>query len=374
MKTAMLYLLSGCLLIALAMTGSSQPHEDRDISDDLFCGECHRCDAPTEENPCLRTCPRDKVERQQSYDPEVGPDIVVLDLLENEYEAVHFSHKLHAEMSAMGHSCLDCHHFNDPNRITACKECHPPGISSENIRQPGLKGAYHRQCLGCHQEWTGASQCEVCHAKKGSEVAGDHELITPRPGRRFAQLEEPDIKVWESTYGGGTIVTLHHRNHTEKYGIECAACHHQEGCSFCHSQNERRDLEDVRHSEEALHAICNTCHEEMSCKQCHMKEIAEEFSHDRTGWPLKAYHAKLKCTSCHGNPYHFTKPSGRCSACHRGWASDSFDHSVTGLTLSESHIEIDCQDCHDPDNYMATPTCDECHEEDVSYPEFMPGD
>lgn len=298
--------------------------------------------------------------------------MVVMDELEKDYEPVIFSHKLHAEMSSMGHGCLDCHHFSDINRITSCSECHPVGISSENLRQPGLRGAYHRQCLSCHEEWAGESRCEVCHAKKTEGMAAEiADSTVPRPSRHYPELNEPDMKVWKSGYGGETIVTLHHRNHTELYGIECAACHHAEGCDFCHAQNKQQ--QPVRHSEAALHATCNACHEEMSCDQCHLKEIAPEFSHNRTGWPLKRYHSKVTCRACHGTPYHFTKPSSRCQACHHGWDAGSFDHSVTGVTLNEIHIEADCSDCHTTGDYSVTPTCSGCHDEDVTYPALLPG-
>jgi len=300
----------------------------------------------------------------------VGPDVVVIDELEDEYESVRFSHRLHAEMTAMDRGCQDCHHFQEVGGITACKKCHPPHIAEENLAQPGLKGAYHRQCLGCHQDWSHDTACDICHVKKDSDVAAPHPAMK-KPGSRFSGLVQPDKKVWHSTYGGGTVVTLHHKNHTEIYGIDCASCHHAEGCGSCHAREERTT--EVRHSEEALHGICNSCHAEMSCKQCHLQEEAPEFTHDRTGWPLKSYHQRLTCKRCHGNPYHFVKPASECSACHMGWTVGSFNHERTGFSLNEAHAEIACEECHAGRNFAVTPSCNSCHDNDITYPESLPG-
>jgi hypothetical protein len=331
------------------------------------CAECHVCSTPTLDDPCLRACPRPRATPQ---DIKMGPDEVIINEIESEYEPVKFSHRLHAEMTAMDRGCQDCHHFQEVGGITACKNCHPSHIADEHLEQPGLKGAYHRQCLGCHQDWSHDTQCDICHLKKGQKAPMPQADMN-KPGSRFAGLVQPEKKVWHSTYGGGTVVTLFHKNHTEKYGIDCAACHHAEGCGSCHAKDKETTTE-IRHTEEALHGICNTCHEEMSCNQCHLKSEAVAFSHDRTGWPLKSYH-QLSCRRCHGNPYHFNKPSKECNACHMGWAVGSFNHSHTGFTLNESHNEVACEECHVNRVYSVPPTCNSCHDDDITYPSSLPG-
>ena len=122
----------------------------------------------------------------------VGPDVVTLNELENDYEPVIFEHRRHAQMSAMGNECSNCHHYSEGGRITACKECHPAG-AAETMQQPGLKGAYHRQCMGCHDTWSGASDCDMCHDKKAvpgpTQVAGGE--TTAQPHRILQPLEQP---------------------------------------------------------------------------------------------------------------------------------------------------------------------------------------
>jgi hypothetical protein len=306
-------------------------------------------------------------------DLDKGPETVSLYELENEYDAVTFNHRLHAEMSAMGGECSNCHHFSEGGTISACKECHPTTGVEDHPRQPGLKGAYHRQCMKCHEEWSGVTSCEMCHAKKttpgspAKEMSGAYE----QKSRFFPLIEQPEKKVWRSSYGGGTVVTLFHKHHTERYGIECASCHHAEGCGSCHRQGST--TQEIRHSEEALHAICNSCHAEMSCTQCHLKQEAAEFTHDKTGWPLSANHVSLPCRSCHGKPTHFSKPSPVCNSCHAKWNRGNFDHSRAGLVLSEPHLEIDCQSCHADRDFNQVPACTECHGTDLSFPSSLPG-
>lgn len=300
------------------------------------------------------------------------PDNILINEIEREYQGVDFSHKLHADMTAMRNGCQECHHLQKTEEISACKQCHPAEVTGEQLNQPGLKGAYHRQCLGCHQEWSGETACEMCHAKKSSphDISVD-EHSTLRASR-LAPLDEPVKKVWNSEYGGGTVVTLHHRNHTEKYGVECAACHHQEGCGFCHGDQAKSQA--VRHSESAVHAICNACHAKMSCDQCHLASEAPEFSHDRTDWPLGKFHEQLACKRCHGAPNQFTKPTRNCNVCHARWIAATFDHKRTQFALSENHLNLDCESCHIERNFAMAPMCASCHEDDINFPSALPGE
>ena len=368
MKSALKIFWLIALVLGLAVLPASAQHPSGKVQ----CSQCHSCTAPTAGNPCLRSCPRPRVAQRELTK---GPETVVLNELEAEYEPVIFQHRLHADMSSMDVGCTDCHHFSDIGNISSCKTCHPADVAEENLKQPGLRGAYHRQCLGCHQEWSHETACEVCHVKKS---AGTPYAETPSPGtgfRRYSSLEEPKTKVWESSYGGGTKVTLHHQSHTDKYGIECASCHHAEGCKSCHSRGKDAagNTMSVRHSEEALHAICNQCHAEMSCDQCHLKTEAAEFSHDRTGWPLGSRHSRLACKTCHGNPNHFTKPSSDCNSCHAKWTTANFSHTRTGLALNETHREFDCTECHANRNFAVPPTCSNCHDKEIVFPAAIPG-
>ncbi len=121
-----------------------------------------------------------------------GPETVELDSLAQYYGPVTFDHAMHADLAE---SCADCHHHTtgtEPTNATcarchtesdeasaiACKDCHseqPFSAASlkeiENNPQlyhtgkPGLKGAYHQNCLGCHESMGGPTGCQDCHTR-----------------------------------------------------------------------------------------------------------------------------------------------------------------------------------------------------------------
>jgi Class III cytochrome C family len=79
--------------------------------------------------------------------------------------------------------CAGCHHQAKPGtRPAPCSACHTRRSSATRDR-PGLRAAYHRQCVGCHQKmgltkWLG---CETCHKKRPSNKAAGSR---PRGGVR----------------------------------------------------------------------------------------------------------------------------------------------------------------------------------------------
>jgi len=121
-------------------------------------------------------------------------DIIVLDNMAQYYEPVEFNHSMHVDLLG-NNSCATCHHHTvgtkliDENCLrchvgssetdsAACRDCHPIKRFSaeylaaveENIHlyhedKPGLKGAFHQRCLGCHKQMDAATDCMVCHAR-----------------------------------------------------------------------------------------------------------------------------------------------------------------------------------------------------------------
>lgn len=117
-----------------------------------------------------------------------APEQLVLDRLGKLYGPVHFDHQLHADYAA----CVECHHHttgappSDPHCLNchdgtqefsdvSCSSCHAADPYAETDRKstpevryhldiPGLKGAYHLSCLGCHQAvGAGPTECADCH-------------------------------------------------------------------------------------------------------------------------------------------------------------------------------------------------------------------
>ncbi len=120
------------------------------------------------------------------------PDQVSIDTMVKLFDSVEFDHAMHTDL---GEDCSVCHHHTTGTGTAdkRCVRCHadseeyvPVGCSSchvadpfsaENIQQkeldlyqfhidkPGLKAAYHWNCIGCHEEMDGPTDCQDCHAR-----------------------------------------------------------------------------------------------------------------------------------------------------------------------------------------------------------------
>jgi len=114
------------------------------------------------------------------------PETVTIDALADEYKPSEMPHrkivlKLVENMkgnslAAVFHdsplaTCQGCHH-NSPASATppSCQSCHGEPFQESRPGRPGLKAAYHAQCMDCHEEMQlekpAATDCTACHAKK----------------------------------------------------------------------------------------------------------------------------------------------------------------------------------------------------------------
>ncbi len=124
---------------------------------------------------------------------ESGPDSVELDILAELYEPVAFDHASHVDFA--DGNCAECHHHTTGGAPTdpKCLKCHTGGQEADSMvcqdchsakrfeaaylakieatpelyhnDKPGLKGAYHQNCMGCHQASGGPTGCQDCHAR-----------------------------------------------------------------------------------------------------------------------------------------------------------------------------------------------------------------
>jgi hypothetical protein len=112
------------------------------------------------------------------------PDSVTIDALANKYQPAVMPHrkivntlKTHIKNSKIatyfhgGESivCQGCHHHGSIGEKPAlCENCHGKPFNERDPHKPGLYGAYHQQCLGCHQNMNiqKPSDCVGCHAEK----------------------------------------------------------------------------------------------------------------------------------------------------------------------------------------------------------------
>jgi len=113
------------------------------------------------------------------------PETIVIDVLANEYMPSQFPHgkmvkaifgrveksdmakAFHGDQAGL---CMGCHH-NSPKTLEPpqCVSCHSKTGPGRDGR-PGLKGAYHGQCITCHQKMdvqsVAATDCAKCHEQK----------------------------------------------------------------------------------------------------------------------------------------------------------------------------------------------------------------
>lgn len=69
--------------------------------------------------------------------------------------------------------CAGCHHHSPMNaRPPACSRCHDAPFDARDLSRPGLKGAYHQQCVGCHRTMNikNFRDCTVCHKDKDAAM------------------------------------------------------------------------------------------------------------------------------------------------------------------------------------------------------------
>jgi Class III cytochrome C family len=112
---------------------------------------------------------------------EAFPDELTIKVLAAAYKPSKFPHrKIVARLALLSQKsklarhfhgspatlCAGCHHHSPANqKPPPCRSCH--GAKGDKTHdRPGLKTAYHRQCLGCHQRMGLKEQgCTDCHAK-----------------------------------------------------------------------------------------------------------------------------------------------------------------------------------------------------------------
>jgi hypothetical protein len=159
---------------------------------DESCLKCHmfpvpqkgEVQSPEQEKTIAAGLLKDRKPITGTYKEEDVPAKVEIKNLSNKYEAVEFPHrkivnaivtnlkddKLAGYMHVQeGTICQGCHH-NSPvvKNPPGCRNCHVKPFDEKNLFKPGIIGAYHQQCMGCHKEMFIAKPagCTECHKEK----------------------------------------------------------------------------------------------------------------------------------------------------------------------------------------------------------------
>ena len=127
-----------------------------------------------------------------TYDDQEIPETVAINALMDQYEAVKLPHRkivntlfnniknnklanyFHHEKGTM---CQGCHHNSPASKNPPkCAACHNKSSNESELLRPGLKVAYHQQCMGCHDrmgiEKPESTSCTECH-----KIIGVNKLL-----------------------------------------------------------------------------------------------------------------------------------------------------------------------------------------------------
>ncbi len=374
----------------------------------------------------------------------------------NYYEPARFTHRTH-DVATEG-NCAVCHHrfsFSEDDRIgisvrefheeydiravgacdschdmetitiSKCSSCHWLPNEEDDPNRLGLKGAYHRQCIGCHEDQPSnvfaPTDCTSCHHpytpdhSKLVEVKenGKPNDVTANCLKCHEQAGEDVIKTahwnWKghspAVYGHEHNVDIGLSNLMNNYLISvgpnamyCASCHIGFGCWGQEVDGETCD-------EHLRCVLCLQDRTRIDCLVCH--DTTGTYEKDAAGGGSPAVFVDLAevaknvgrpsrgtCGSCHfysdgganikhgdlepvlnDPPDDFDVHMGRydmiCQDCHK-----TTDHKIAGRSMSAPATEgrIACERCHGAkphgitgplakhlDNHTSTVACETCH-------------
>ncbi|MDX2118507.1 MAG: cytochrome c3 family protein [Planctomycetota bacterium] len=292
-----------------------------------------------------------------------APSVITLDAVPGCFGSVRFDHALHVRMSTITEGCANCHHelpaavaaATKPGDVAprACPACHDAQSSAVNTEKLGLRGAYHRQCLSCHKDWAHENGCGFCHPSSSS-LAPAAKTKSHMTAPRATPL---NTYVYNTAYPVLPVVTFHHDDHTDKFGLSCVECHANNTCGSCHGERTQRPIINRQRT-------CYNCHTETRCVTCHGFGERPKFDHGKhNGWYLRPAHASLGCRACHPEGAMPSTPaSDTCRACHaKRWNDDPFNHARTGVALDGDHALFECVSCHDGGDRRMLANCAACH-------------
>ena len=165
-----------------------------DKPDNQSCKACHMSPLPAYVNPANAQETMDVASdllqtrdlTTKTFAADRIPEKVTIGMLSKRFEPAAFPHRkivnalidktrdnrlagyFHSEKGTL---CQGCHH-NSPaaEKPPVCSSCHGNTVEDANAFRPGLVGAYHQQCIGCHQvmgiEKPDSRDCNACHVEK----------------------------------------------------------------------------------------------------------------------------------------------------------------------------------------------------------------
>jgi hypothetical protein len=156
-----------------------------------------------------------------------------------------FPHATHIQL--FNGTCETCHHHSG-DQILSCKECHSLPFDQKNMSKPGIKAAFHRRCIQCHEEdfrneiSGGPHSCTKCH----------HAENTTAP--IFTGPNRPHALVWTN------CKEFHTDGVPVKEGEEETKIVYHEDCLTCHKKGISRAVKLPADHEGRTSNVCEHCH------------------------------------------------------------------------------------------------------------------
>jgi hypothetical protein len=312
--------------------------------------------------------------------------------------------------------CSSCHApFSRQSQSRLCVGCHDhSNIAADRQQRKGFHGrqadALSKDCRYCHTEHKGRDADIVQldretfnHAATNFELKGAHAAVQcsgchaatvafrRTPGRCFDCHKERDPhkgrlgETCDGCHGEVSWPRVKPFDHS-KTKLPLDGAHKDVRCAACHAGERYKDLPTTCvscHRLQDVHAgrygaKCETCHASSQWKTV-------RFNHDKTKFPLRGEHAKVKCDACHGGDLYRDKLATNCVSCHKkddphkaqlgsrceqchketGWRRNvAFDHEVTRFPLIGRHAITPCEECHRSASYKDAPrACVSCHKD-----------
>jgi octaheme c-type cytochrome (tetrathionate reductase family) len=383
-------------------------------------------------------------QRPEAYKNYYFLSSAVLGAKADDYEPVRFSHRIHDGLTGgdcgachhrqgmaegdrvgvditelhegmglkMGGACASCHDDMAKNPPQSCTRCHGLPNEPDSPSRIGLKGAYHRQCIGCHERQLkpafAPTECAACHhpwtpdhstlvafAGKPSpqDVTRNCLSCHPKTGQDVLKTAHWNWKGYSPTLKGyehriDISLTLMVNNSCIAIGPnlqECASCHVGYGwvdakfdfsnpenidCLVCHDTTGtyRKDPGKGGHPDPSLDlaAIAQKVGRpsRQACGSCHFV----------SGGVSYAKHGDLEPILT-DPPADFDMHMGtlkmRCQECHT-----TTEHRIAGMSMGAPAVEgrVRCEKCHGQtphgvvgmlsrhlDDHIRAVACETCH-------------
>jgi octaheme c-type cytochrome (tetrathionate reductase family) len=383
-------------------------------------------------------------ERPSAYKNFYLLNSAVLNAKSDDYEPVGFAHRIHDELTGgdcgvchhryataagdrvgvdikdlhapmdikMGGPCSSCHSDMAKNPPQSCTRCHGLPNEPDAASRIGLKGAYHRQCIGCHerqfQPAPAPTECASCH----HPWTPDHSTLVafggkptpqdvtrnclschPKVGQDVLRTAHWNWKGYSPTLKGyehriDISLTLMVNNSCIAIGPnlqECASCHIGYGwvdekfdftgpanidCLVCHDTTDTYRKDPSKGGFPApsldLAAIAKKVGRpsRQACGSCHFMSDGPRYTKQGNLEPaLAAPSADFDV--------HMGMLKMRCQECHT-----TTEHRVAGMSMSAPAVEgrVRCERCHNQsphgvtgmlsrhlDDHVRAVACETCH-------------